>query len=232
MNIHTDGGFVCGINGCKSKFTAKVNLLAHQKNSCGKKRKKSIQTLQPNSSETEKNIFKCNRENCERTFKTIDELDCHNMFSDASSSSEDELDEDDDAKFCMVYPEKPAFIDPRIEPIKKLITINKIEDLNVVKELLPNIGYLDKKNRTALHYAAACGNLELIQICLESNIYIYSKDLDGNTALHFAAKRNCISSIRKLIESGFKNIDIENNNGETALHSACFNGNRDSKIFN
>ena len=113
------------------------------------------------------------------------------------------------------------------EYVKRLIKNGTTIQQNVytvTKNILPKLGYLDEKNRNALHYAALNGNLELIDLCLECKIDLYSTDTVGNTALHLAAGNGKLAALKKLVESGFKIVSVQNKNQITPLTAAAISG--------
>ncbi len=73
--------------------------------------------------------------------------------------------------------------------------------------------------QTPLILSAQCPNVVAIEILLNNDAKINTKDKDGNTALMVAVKYNYVEAIRKLMEYS-PNLDIQNNKGETALHLA------------
>ena len=48
------------------------------------------------------------------------------------------------------------------------------------------------KNRTALHYSAGHGHVDLVQLLIGQGAEIDDPDEDGRTALHYAARYQCI----------------------------------------
>lgn len=55
--------------------------------------------------------------------------------------------------------------------------------------------------KTALHVAAECGHVHVIQKLVESGAAINSLDSRGRTPLHYAVAKGHTSAIQKLIES-------------------------------
>jgi len=74
----------------------------------------------------------------------------------------------------------------------------------------------NKSGETALHEAAAKGNIDAIELLLNNNAPIEAPDNDGDTPLINAAKNGRTKAILALLARG-ANIDSRNNNGETAL---------------
>ena len=79
---------------------------------------------------------------------------------------------------------------------------------------------------TPLHCAVENKRLSLIKTLVQHGAFIDSQDKEGYSPLHWVIKhdqRN-IASIRDLLKNG-ANPNVTNNNGETPLHTAIFNGN-------
>ncbi|WP_131781492.1 ankyrin repeat domain-containing protein [Legionella gresilensis] len=74
-----------------------------------------------------------------------------------------------------------------------------------------------------LYIAAKNGNVECIKILLENSeidVNISLED-DGVTPLHIACENGHLEIVKLLLEHPKIKISMENENGETALHSAC-----------
>lgn len=56
--------------------------------------------------------------------------------------------------------------------------------------------------RTALHQAAAIGNIMVMQMLLSSGAAINAKNSNGETALHLAARFNHLDAVKYLVASG------------------------------
>jgi hypothetical protein len=94
--------------------------------------------------------------------------------------------------------------------------------LDVVKLLLgykrkPNINARNKDNKTPLHYAAECSNMEIARLLLEYGADPHAKDKYGATPLHYAAS----ASVAKLLIERGVDPNVVDNNGETPLHYAA-----------
>ncbi|RDD43877.1 Transient receptor potential cation channel subfamily A member 1 [Trichoplax sp. H2] len=83
----------------------------------------------------------------------------------------------------------------------------------------------------ALHYAAASGNITVIQSLLSQarklgrNVEneVQMRDCEGQTPLHRAIQNWRFQAVEELIENGAKVMDVEKN-GRTSLHIACASG--------
>lgn len=87
--------------------------------------------------------------------------------------------------------------------MKVNMLITGIKDINVVKLLIANkadVKWKDGFNTTALMYAAANGNKEIVMFLLENGADVNDTDGKGNTALS-AAKESNNKELIKLIEN-------------------------------
>ena len=69
-------------------------------------------------------------------------------------------------------------------------------------------------------------DMENIQVFLDSGLVdVHTKDNDGWTPLHWAARNNSIAVAKLLISSGAE-VNAKNNAGRTPLHLAAYNNSR------
>lgn len=80
---------------------------------------------------------------------------------------------------------------------------------------------VDAAGRTALHYAAADGNVEAVLQHLKSGIEPSAPDEDGWTPLHFAAQASAVDVARLLLDAGAR-VDARDSHGNTPLFRAVF----------
>ncbi|KAL8843712.1 MAG: hypothetical protein Q9176_001920 [Flavoplaca citrina] len=80
-----------------------------------------------------------------------------------------------------------------------------------------NIDLPDTKGRTPLHYAAAMGTMDIMELLLEYGANIALKDKDLATTLHFSAKS--VACTKLTIDRGVV-LDSEDSFGRTALNYA------------
>jgi ankyrin repeat protein len=85
-----------------------------------------------------------------------------------------------------------------------------------------NIDIKDEFKRTPLINATFYNNFELINWLLSKGAYIDSVDINGYTALHFAAQEANEESLSLLIENN-ANINIQDINGNTATWVCVMN---------
>lgn len=89
----------------------------------------------------------------------------------------------------------------------------------------------NKNGLTALHSASMQGRADVITYLLShqavSQTLLTAKDLDGNTALHYAANMQAAAFLLREASSKQHLIKILNNNGESPLHTASQNGRDD-----
>eukprot|EP00916_Digyalum_oweni_P013366 GHVL01021899.1.p1 GENE.GHVL01021899.1~~GHVL01021899.1.p1 ORF type:complete len:378 (+),score=92.62 GHVL01021899.1:83-1216(+) len=98
------------------------------------------------------------------------------------------------------------------------------EEYFIKNKKIKNINYFDNNKNNALHCACANGHLNILYILLKYNIE-YTKNLSGNTPLHWAilnGNSECVDFLMKNF-----NLDVldENNGGKSALSLAFEEGN-------
>lgn len=79
----------------------------------------------------------------------------------------------------------------------------------------------DRKRRTALHYAAADGDVDEVRRLLEAGADANVQDADGWSPLHFAAQASSHGCTDALLRNG-ANPSLQDSNGNTALFRAVF----------
>jgi len=82
-----------------------------------------------------------------------------------------------------------------------------------------NVRSMDEHKRTALHFAAAKGYSEVVEILLRHGADPNQKDQLGNTALHLAACTNHVPVVTLLLRAG-TDLTTLDNNGRTPLQLA------------
>jgi len=87
-----------------------------------------------------------------------------------------------------------------------------------------NPNQVDEHSRTAMHYAAINGNLQIVAILIKGGAKLDQKEKLGNTPLHFAADLNQAEVAELLLDAGAA-VDPENKNGMTPLMVAANRGN-------
>jgi len=76
---------------------------------------------------------------------------------------------------------------------------------------------------TPLHVAAGEGQMEALELLLNWEADIESKNRVGSTPLHRAASNGQVAAVKKLLENG-GNVDATNKSGSTPLHCASYGG--------
>ena len=90
------------------------------------------------------------------------------------------------------------------------------EAARVLVEAKANVGTVDLRGETALHFASREGHAAIVEILLQSGANINSKCTDGFTPLHVAAMSGNTDCLRLLLNGGV-DVDAQNNSGDTAL---------------
>ena len=103
--------------------------------------------------------------------------------------------------------------------------------LNLCKTLLTNykfdVNIADNGGRTALHSSAQSGNCDLFKYIAGMVGDVYLKDIRGLNCLHVAASKGHLNLCKTLVTKYKFNVNMENHNGRTALHSSAQSGNYD-----
>ena len=107
----------------------------------------------------------------------------------------------------------------------------KVESLYHILVKSPTlINQKDQKNETLLSYALKRKNIDIAELLLTSPILDYTyQDLQGNSYLHLAVINELEMLIQTILDK-IQNKNIQNNDGNTALHFAYSTGN--DKIIN
>jgi len=87
-----------------------------------------------------------------------------------------------------------------------------------------NPNQVDDASRTAMHYAAMNGNLQIIAVLIKANAKLDPVDPLGDTPLHLAAEQNQTEAGKLLLDAGAE-VDPQNKNGLTPLMIAASHGN-------
>lgn len=82
-----------------------------------------------------------------------------------------------------------------------------------------NVRSMDEHKRTALHFAAAKGYSEVVELLLRNGADPNQRDQLGNTALHLAACTNHVPVVTLLLRAGTDLTQLDNN-GRTPLQLA------------
>lgn len=145
---------------------------------------------------------------------------------------------------CNVFDIDYSFV--RDVPVDLFFGKKMSRVLETVKFLIEkgaNVNFVDDRGRTALHEAAARGELEVVRVLVNMGVDVNVRDNDGNTALHILSSDRSLYDWRRqiraidtdsfdrrenrLIEWFLKNgvdVNARNNDGDTALHEAAFRG--------
>lgn len=100
-------------------------------------------------------------------------------------------------------------------------------DIRSVRELLEtgDVNAIDSKGNSALHYAVAKGNMDMIHLLLDKGINVSPKNnKDGQTALHWAISNANLEAVRVLLEKGRADVLDGDARGYNAIHTAAMNG--------
>jgi ankyrin repeat protein len=92
-------------------------------------------------------------------------------------------------------------------------------DAAAVKALLDKEAEPNNTGWTALHYAAAIGNDEIVQMLLDASAYIDAGSPNNTTPIMMAARAGKILTVKLLLDSG-ADVTLKNDVGMTAIDLA------------
>ncbi|ESZ93925.1 hypothetical protein SBOR_5684 [Sclerotinia borealis F-4128] len=81
----------------------------------------------------------------------------------------------------------------------------------------------DATQRTALAVASHCGNAGLVDLLLECNADLTTRDVNLDTPLHLAASRDHYSTLKMLLDEDV-DIEVKNKDGWSPLWAAAYGG--------
>ncbi|XP_062578831.1 serine/threonine-protein phosphatase 6 regulatory ankyrin repeat subunit B-like [Saccostrea cucullata] len=89
----------------------------------------------------------------------------------------------------------------------------------------------DKSSETVLHDAAWGGNVQIVKLLIEKKMDIYSVQGDGETILHQCSRSGKMEMCEYLVNHIPDLLEIRDNDGWTALQSACRGGSVEIVFF-
>ncbi|XP_040602563.1 ankyrin repeat domain-containing protein 30A-like [Mesocricetus auratus] len=122
--------------------------------------------------------------------------------------------------------QEPSWYLTGYTPVKKIHKAASMGDIAQVQRMLEfgdvDVNITDRKKRTALHYACAHGQSEMVTLLLWYACNIEARDREESTALIKATQRQHEECVKILLENGAdpNPVDI---NQSTALHYAVYN---------
>lgn len=113
-----------------------------------------------------------------------------------------------------------------ITPLHVVCMRNAVDCLDVLVEsrrLQPMIK--DTKGRSALHFAAATGSKEVLEVLItepptKQHVILDAQDSSGMTAAHYAAMNNNMKCLSLLVANG-ASLDIVDDDGRNVVHCAA-----------
>lgn len=76
---------------------------------------------------------------------------------------------------------------------------------------------------TVLHYAAARGNVPVMELAISCGVRVDARDCGGSSALHLAARNDRVDAANLLVACGV-DVDVRGDGGRTPLHMAAHRG--------
>jgi ankyrin repeat protein len=142
---------------------------------------------------------------------------------------------------CLSIIELIASRDPKILTLSDdsgwnlLMLASSAGRIEVVRYLLSSVdsdvNHKNKNGQTPLHYAASKNHPAIVKLLLENNADINAQDNLRATPLHRASSQGHIDVVRILCGNPKIRIDIQDNEGNTALHLAVEDQNDSLAIF-
>ena len=125
-------------------------------------------------------------------------------------------------RLCALQPKEAA---RQFEKAFTNLQLGSNKQRNAIKENIKKGGGLIGSGRGwALIHAFAANDRELcVKALLDKGAHIEARDEGGNTPLHIAATKGCVSTTEVLLGKG-ANHNLRNKCGDTALMSATMNG--------
>jgi hypothetical protein len=112
----------------------------------------------------------------------------------------------------------------------QLVRENQVDLLRILLDHGTNIDEVDpSNNRTAIIEATNLRRSRISQILIQAGCRLHLKDVDGNTALHFAAFNGDSNTCVLLLNAGAQ-LDEYNKEGETPLDLAARNGHTEAVV--
>ena len=110
--------------------------------------------------------------------------------------------------------------------IKNAISNNKYEIMKyLVEKMHVDINKLDNDEKTPLHYAIECGNLQFVKFLCDNGANLNYVDRNHQNYLHISVKSFSIAIIQYFVEIQHFDVNVEDINHRTPLYYALINGN-------
>ncbi|XP_043462801.1 poly [ADP-ribose] polymerase tankyrase-2-like [Leptopilina heterotoma] len=114
------------------------------------------------------------------------------------------------------------FFDEYTDRLGKDIDVQPTFNPQIMTLMLKNGAHPDNRGEngaSAFHEACQMGRFREVKLLLKYDVYLEGVDMDGNTALHHAAKGHSMKMCEFLVKKGLK-IDVAREDGKTPLMSA------------
>ena len=174
--------------------------------------------------------------------------DIEGRFSEATEDMDDEFEDDDlcysrgctslfiaaasgDLEIMRLLLEKGAQVNAcDKEHCTPLMIASKNSHVNVVKLLIEreaDLALQDQDGKTAIHYAVEkdyrdCNSDEILSCLIENGADVNVRSNDDCTPLMVGSRHNCHIDLLKLLVKHGAQIDLQDDDGNTALHYACY----------
>lgn len=105
--------------------------------------------------------------------------------------------------------------DFNLTPLHSAVRSNNLKAVQILIQNNANINLGDKNDKTPLHYASLLGYTDITQELLQcKDVDVNKVDIDGDSAIHKAVKKNFSEIVSLLIKAGV-DISVKNKEGHT-----------------
>jgi len=110
-------------------------------------------------------------------------------------------------------------------PLMYCVLADRLNTAKCLLRLGAQVSSVDNVGRSAAHIAAHKGSIKFLQLLAAKNCQFSLPDKEGQTPLHLATNRritdgSCVKYILKAMSSDY--IDVQNHQGQSALHCASY----------
>jgi ankyrin repeat protein len=120
--------------------------------------------------------------------------------------------------------EIPALLSHEPPLISVAIFLNAIRCISALLVHKSNLSITDLLGRSPVHFAAACGNVDILDLLAHERADLLGKDAKGRNILHFSAKFGQVRVLQWVTAKRLR-LAIADQQGFTPLHFAAESGN-------
>jgi ankyrin repeat protein len=120
--------------------------------------------------------------------------------------------------------EIPALLTHEPPLISVAIFLNAIRCISALLVHKSNLSITDSLGRCPIHFAAACGNIDILDLLAHEHANLLATDAKGRNILHFAAKFGHVHVLQWITAKRLR-LAMTDEQGFTPLHFAAESGN-------